>query len=582
MEKRLWLLLAIFALFLMVSLVNLFFFPLTERTNWFISIPPQRGSILDIKGRKLVYDLPKYAAYLDVDFFKRQNGDIKALEKTLQNCGITESLEEVMKYKFFKLTEEEDRVDVLKKIESELLPFVNIELVYTRKKIQDYTAGVLLGTVIDGTGKGGIEGFFDDQLRGKRNGFLELRYRGARLSPTLVNYSPPENGKDVWLSLDLDLQRRVYDIISKAVEGHSAEAGHVIVMESKTGRILSMVTTRNWNDLIGGYIEPGSTIKPLVYAIALETHSASPDFTVECEGSIKPVEQLPVIIRDIEKHGLVDFSMGIVKSCNVMSVKVGELITEKIGVEGFYEWLQKVGFGEKTGIEMEGEIAGVLREPKKWSLIDPAEISIGQGIGVTPVQLIASLNIFANDGYWVKPTILKDSPVEKRKVFSKETADMIRQAMVRVVEEGTGKFAQVKGMTIAGKTGTAQKAVGGEYRNLYHSLFVGFFPAEDPKYTILVHLDSPSEAFYGGEVAAPVFREIVEVLTEKEDGRIRVVEGLMPDLTGLPIRDALLVLESLGVKDVEIKGKGWKVSEQTPPPNHPLEGPVILFLSDQK
>ncbi|WP_241208665.1 hypothetical protein [Thermotoga sp. Cell2] len=91
---------------------------------------------MDIKGRKLVYDLPKYAAYLDVDFFKRQNGDIKALEKTLQNCGITESLEEVMKYKFFKLTEEEDRVDVLKKIESELLPFVNIELVYTRKKFR--------------------------------------------------------------------------------------------------------------------------------------------------------------------------------------------------------------------------------------------------------------------------------------------------------------------------------------------------------------------------------------------------------------------------------------------------------------
>ncbi|KHC90684.1 penicillin-binding protein 2 [Thermotoga sp. Mc24] len=582
MEKRLWLLLAIFAIFLMVSFVNLFFFPLTERTNWFISIPPQRGSIMDIRGRKMAYDSPEYVAYLDVDFFKRQNGNIKALEKTLQNCGITEPVEKVMEYKFFKLTEGEDRVDVLKKIESELLPFVNIELVYTRKKIQDYATGVLLGTVIDGRGKGGIEGFFDDQLRGKRKGFLELRYRGTRLSPSLVNYSPPENGKDVWLSLDLDLQRRVYDIISKAVEEYSAEAGHVIVMESKTGRILSMVTTRNWNDLIGGYIEPGSTIKPLVYAIALETHSASPDFTVECEGSIKPVEQLPVVIRDIEKHGLVDFSMGIVKSCNVMSVKVGELIMEKIGVDGFYEWLQKVGFGEKTGIEMEGEIAGVLREAKKWSLIDPAEISIGQGIGVTPVQLISSLNIFANDGYWVKPTILKDSQVEKRRVFSKETTDVIRQAMAQVVKEGTGKLAQVKEVSIAGKTGTAQKAIGGEYRNIYHSLFVGFFPAEDPKYTILVHLDSPSGAFYGGEVAAPVFREIVEIFTKKEDGRIEAVEGLMPDLTGLPVRDALLVLESLGVKDVEIKGKGWKVSEQTPPPNHPFEGPVILFLSDQK
>lgn len=154
--------------------------------------------------------------------------------------------------------------------------------------------------------------------------------------------------------------------------------------------------------------------------------------------------------------------------------------------------------------------------------------------------------------------------------------------MIEVVEEGTGKLAQVRGLEIAGKTGTAQKAVGGKYQNLYHSLFVGFFPADDPKYTIMVHLDSPSEAFYGGDVAAPVFRKIVELLTEKEKKKITLIRGLMPDLVGLPVRDALLVLEELGIEDVELKDKGWMVSDQTPPPDHPLEGKVVLILGNQK
>jgi len=583
MEKRLTLLLAVFALFLAVSFINLFFFPPAgQKSHWYVSIPPKRGSILDAKGRKIAYDSPVYVAYLDVEFFKRQHGSKSALERTLKACGIEKDPEEVLKYRFYRLTEAEDKESVLKRLDPDILPFVSLEVEYRRKKFQDYSTGVLIGAVLNGQGKGGVEGFFDDALKGKRKGTLEFLYKGARLSPVLTDYVLPEDGQDVHLSIDLDLQRHVYRIISDAVKEFSAEAGHAIVMESKTGKILSMVTTRDWNDLIGGYIEPGSTIKPVVYAIALETKSASPSFSVECEGMIKPVENLNIIIRDIEEHGKVDFLTGIVKSCNVMSVRVGDLIVKHIGVEGFYEWLKKAGFGEKTGVEMEGEIDGVLRNPKEWSLIDPAEISIGQGIGVTPVQLVASLNVFANGGYWIKPSILKESPVQKRKVFSETTAETIKKAMIEVVEEGTGKLAQVRGLEIAGKTGTAQKAVGGEYQNLYHSLFVGFFPADDPKYTIMVHLDSPSGAFYGGDVAAPVFRRIVKLLTDEGKKKVTLIRGLMPDLVGLPVRDALLVLEELGIEDVELKGKGWMVSDQTPPPDHPLEGKVVLILGNQK
>ncbi|PLV58351.1 penicillin-binding transpeptidase domain-containing protein [Thermotoga sp. KOL6] len=583
MEKRLGFLLLVFALFLIISFVNFFFFPLGRgNPHWYIFIPPKRGSILDAKRRRIAYDSPKYVAYLDVDFFKRQKGEKAALERTLEACGIEEDVDDVLKHNFFKLAEAENKEDVLKKIEPDIIPFVSLELEYRRKKIQDYGMGVLIGTVLNEKGKGGIEGFFENVLKGKKGGFMEFLYKGPRLSPVLTGYSLPENGKDVQTSIDLDLQRRVYEIVEKAVKEFSAAAGHAIVMESKTGKIISMVTTRNWNDLIGGYIEPGSTIKPVVYAIALETAAASVSMTIECNGWIKPVESLSIVIRDIEKHGKISFPTGIVKSCNVMSVKVGELIVKKIGVDGFYKWLKKVGFGSKTGVEMEGEIEGVLREPSKWSLIDPAEISIGQGIGVTPLQLISALNIFANNGYWIKPSISKDSPVEKRKIFSEDVVKVIKQAMVDVVKNGTGKLAQMIGLEIAGKTGTAQKAVSGEYKDLYHSIFVGFFPADDPKYTILVHLDSPSGMFYGGDVAAPVFRRIAELLVEGKEEKIKVIDGLMPDLIGLPIRDALLVLDSLRAKNVKINGKGWVVTNQSPPPNHPLEEEVVLTLGNQK
>ncbi|WP_296904544.1 hypothetical protein [Thermotoga sp.] len=154
MEKRLALLLAVFALFLVVSFINLFFFPLGgQKSHWYISIPPKRGSILDAKGRKIAYDFPVYVAYLDVDFFKRQLGDKSVLERTLKACGVEKNPEEVLKHRFYRLTEAEDKENVLKRLDPAILPFVSLEIEYRREKLQDYSTGVLIGTVLNGRGK---------------------------------------------------------------------------------------------------------------------------------------------------------------------------------------------------------------------------------------------------------------------------------------------------------------------------------------------------------------------------------------------------------------------------------------------
>ncbi|HIP92170.1 MAG TPA: PASTA domain-containing protein [Thermotoga sp.] len=283
------------------------------------------------------------------------------------------------------------------------------------------------------------------------------------------------------------------------------------------------------------------------------------------------------MIKDVEALGLVSLEEGIIKSCNSMTVMVSRAIRDHIGIERFYQWLRKFGFGEKTGIELDGEIEGVLREPNKWSAIDFAEIAIGQGIGVTPLQLISALNVFANNGYYVKPTILEDSEIKKKLVLSSKTAQFIKNAMEKVVEIGTGKMARVQGINIAGKTGTAQKAVEGKYTNHYHSIFVGFFPSDDPEYTILVHIDDPKDGYLGGEIAAPLFSKIVKILTFKKTYKIKIVRKVMPNLIGLSLKDALLILKSMGITDVKYKGEGVIVNQSPPPGSFRIEEVELIL-----
>ena len=581
-KTRVFFIFIIFIIFLGLSFIGLITTPslILKKNVWNYSIPPARGNIVDKSGRNCATDILFYVAYLDVNYLKKHfNPRLKeSLANLLKNFNLHSKVNDVLNKKIIKLGEYEDRDDILRKIPVDLFPYTNISLEYKRSKVNEFGMGAIIGTVINGKGKYGVEGYFDDILKGKKNGKLRVKLYGTlKIQPKIVEYIPPINGKDIKITIDLDLQRMIYKELLNYVKEHKAICGHVIVMESKTGKIRAMVTTSKWNDIVMGYIEPGSSIKPVIYSIALETKSVTFDMTHNCVGWIRLVENLKYIIKDVEAHGLVSLEEGIIKSCNSMTVMVSRAIRDHIGIERFYQWLRKFGFGEKTGIELDGEIEGVLREPNKWSAIDFAEIAIGQGIGVTPLQLISALNVFANNGYYVKPTILEDSEIKKKLVVSSKTAQFIKNAMEKVVEIGTGKMARVQGINIAGKTGTAQKAVEGKYTNHYHSIFVGFFPSDDPEYTILVHIDDPKDGYLGGEIAAPLFSKIVKILTFKKTYKIKIVRKVMPNLIGLSLKDALLILKSMGITDVKYKGEGVIVNQSPPPGSFRIEEVELIL-----
>ncbi len=564
----------LFGIFLLVAFLKLVAGPVWgfAKKEWIFRVPPERGEIRDSDGRTLAFDRLTYEAYLDLSFLRKVYGRSSAYRKSEIERALeilTASSPSILLSStrmFLKIGESDSKEEILSKVPPPLVDFVNISMVTERERVKGASIPAILGKVIDGRGIGGVEEYLDSFLRGRVPGKIVLEYTGfVNLQPKVVDFVPPIDGSDVTLSIDLDVQRIVYSELLRAVRESSAMAANAILMEVKTGKILAMVTTRSWNDNVLGYIEPGSTIKPIVYSIALQTKAASPSFHHHCTGRIKPVEWLDITIGDIKAHGDVDMEEALVKSCNTATVKIAGLIKEKIGEKGFYEWLRRFGFGERTGIEIAGESRGALRKPEEWSAIDYAEFAIGQGIGVTPLQLIAAINAVVNGGVYVKPSLLKDSPVIGRRVIDEDVANTIRRYMVGVVEKGTGVKAKVPGLKIAGKTGTAQKAVGGKYVKRYHSLFVGAFPADDPQYILLVHIDDPKGEYLGGDVAAPVFARIVEdIIGMGEEKDIIVYPGVMPDLRGLSLKDVLAVSDVLGLKPA-VHGFGV-VKRQDPPP----------------
>lgn len=534
--------------------------------TWNLRIPAMRGKILDTNGRFCAVDEIYYVAYLDVRFLRSRYSDRLSPQLTLllRNFNLSLTAEEVLRgsSNFVKLAQEKSRDSIVLKVPTSLIPYVSIEMKTSRKQVKEYGLDKVLGKVIDDRGVGGIEEKLDDLLSKKTDGKLLLRYQGfVTLSPKIEKIIEPVDGQDVRLTIDIDFQRICYEEIQKAVEQNKALAGGVIMMETKTGKIRAMVTTRDWNDTILGYFEPGSAIKPIVYSIALENGVIHLDDTFNCLGSIKPVQELDVTVRDLEAHGNVDVTRALAVSCNTATILIAQKIKDQLGIYHYYEWLRKFGLGEKTGVEIAGEISGVLRKPQQWSKIDFAMISIGHGIGTPALQFLAAFNTIANNGEYVFPRMVESDETKKRRVISEKTADDVSKILHQVVQDGTGVRAQVAGLNVAGKTGTAQKIAFGEGK--YSSIFVGFFPYEDPKYTMIVYIDEPSmDKYLAGEVAAPVFASIVKRLKELyKENVIRYPKGIIPDLRGMSLRDALIILNDIGVRDIDVKGSGVVVKQ---------------------
>ena len=441
-------------------------------------------------------------------------------------------------------------------------------------------AGHVLGfSGLDSEGLEGLERGYDDILKSDAKRYerpRDARGRGySNPSDNGIFVGEEETGQELLLTIDQQIQFMAEDALRRGVESSKAAGGFVVVQDPRTGEILAMAgspgynpnafwksTPDRWrNRAVTDVFEPGSTLKPVLIAAALDARVLKREDIFFCENGSFDVADLT--IRDSKKHGWLDVPKILQVSSNIGMIKIGRLL----GKDGYLDALQTFGFDAKSGIDLPGEAKGLVPPRNRWTGVTLASASFGHNVGVTGLQLTAAISAIANGGVLMKPyvvrrvlgpdgSVVRDvDPVEVRRVVRESVADQVAEMMELVITpEGTGAAAALPDYRVAGKTGTAQKvdAIAGGYSDARIASFVGFAPVSDPRLTILVVVDEPKTSVYGGVVAAPVFREIA-------DGALRYL-GVPADRRGSPsspvaIGDDLAGEGSVGVRSTSEAGK---------------------------
>ncbi|OGD71772.1 hypothetical protein A3A84_01325 [Candidatus Collierbacteria bacterium RIFCSPLOWO2_01_FULL_50_23] len=381
----------------------------------------------------------------------------------------------------------------------------------------------------------GLEGFFDRQLRGREGRILtEKDAHGAPILIGRYNLSKNIAGRSLITTINKQTQYLIESLLKDGMQKYEARAGTVIVMESATGKIIAMAAFPNYdpghfadfnnssyrNPNVANLFEPGSIFKVLVMAAALNEKVITPETICDstCNGQIA-IGQYTIKTWNEKYYPGTNMADVIIHSDNTGMV----FVARKLGKEKFSKYLSAFGLGKLTGIQLQDEAAGNERTESNLKDVDLATNSFGQGIAITPIQMITAVNTIANEGGLVRPTIIekvistdKEIPYESEppvKVLDPETANQMRDIMVAAVERGESKWARPKGIQVAGKTGTAQVPIQGHYDPTKTiASFVGFFPARNPKYTVLVSLTEPQTSQWGSETAAPLWFSIANQL----------------------------------------------------------------------
>jgi cell division protein FtsI/penicillin-binding protein 2 len=379
---------------------------------------------------------------------------------------------------------------------------------------------------VDNKGLAGVELSLDKVLTGREGEKTIIKDPFGR-TLEVVGSKPRSDGRDVHLTLDHTLQGQVQRILNATAAKWSAKSASAVLMDPRTGGILALSVApdydanrfpevadeRKRNRAVTDTYEPGSTFKIVTITGALSTGQVTPDTKFTLPYRIKVADRT---IHDAEPRGTETMSVHQILS---RSSNVGVVtIAEALGKERISSWIDRFGFGHKTGIEFPGESRGIVVPPARWSGSTIGNVPIGQGIAVTPLQMIAAYGALANRGVWVQPHLVekigRGQPVEpeRRRIMSAHVAKEMRRMLMEVVEEGSGTAAQIPGYRIAGKTGTAAKPDqnGGYSDSRYVASFVGFVPAKNPRLVALVTVDEPRGAIWGGVVAAPAFAEIAK------------------------------------------------------------------------
>ena len=499
-----------------------------------VSLEGARGTVVDRHGKVLAMNMEVPSVFGIPTALESPAKTARSLSPVLHVR--TDELEK-------KLRQDRSFVWLARKLDPEQghrlehMPMEGIGLVMEGRRF--YPKGPLLAHVLgfagmDGEGLEGIERRYESQLHGeKRVVILQRDAMGRTVFPKGQAEQVPAAGHSLVITIDEVIQYIAEKEVEEAVTKAHAKSGTVIVLDPQTGAVLALaisprfdpnavasLTADRWrNRALTDAYEPGSTMKALVAAAALEEKVMKPGTMLYGENGRMTIAN--TVIHDHEKLGWMTFAQVIQKSSNIGAAKTGMAL----GDQRLYRYLQAFGFGQKTEIDLPGEAGGLVKHPREWGRRSLASISMGQEIGVTPIQMVSAVAALANGGVLMKPYVVSEVrdaqgkalrqilPQVKRRVVSPETARTVTSILEGVVTDGTGAKAAIPGFRVAGKTGTAQKIdprTGAYSSTLFVGSFVGFVPADNPRLAMIVVIDEPQGESWGGTVAAPVFRRVGE------------------------------------------------------------------------
>jgi len=576
-----------------------------------VPIEAKRGMILDQKLRPLAISFDADCIYAVPSQIQNPEGTAKTVAEIL--ALPTEKVFKIItKHSSFEWIKRKATQKEVNAILQARLSGVQVAPRAQRYFPQGKLGANIIGIAgIDNQGLEGIEKQYDITLKGiPGSEQAEFDSKGQHIPLGKRRYIPPQDGQSIVLTVDDHIQHIAEREIEKAVLEQGAKRGSILIMQPKTGEMLAIASypsfdpnhynnypsanRRNW-PLTDQY-EPGSTFKIVTAAAALEEGVIRRDSEFFDPGFIV-VEDRRLHCWRAGGHGNQTFVEAAENSCN----PVFATIALRLGKEKFYQYLEMFGFGRQTNIDFPGEGSGILPPLSRIKNVELATIGFGQGISVTPIQLLRAMSVIANGGYLLEPRLVREvrtpegeliKEFEKkiiRRVISERTCRELSSILESVVNNGSGNRAQITGYSVAGKTGTAQKPVGGAYGQGRVASFIGFAPVDDPRVVILVILDEPqTQVKYGGVIAAPVFATVakdtlhylrVPPKTLKEGTLSGTEYKVVPNILRLTGGEAKSILNPMGFSWREI-GKGEYVMEQNPKPGAivPPNTTILLYL----
>lgn len=506
-----------------------------------VKLQPARGQIYTSDGFPIVANRLAYTIFANPKEVANKNAVSLALAGILETDSASISALLDLDRFWVSLASNVD-VKVKQEVEALKFPGVGFEEGYTRFYPEASIAAHLLGFVAkndagENTGYFGLEGFYNRLLKGR--GGLASIIQDALGRPIFAKLSGEEktiDGDSLVLTINRAIQYSAEEKLKKAVENYGAKGGMVAIMDPKTGQIMAMSATPSFdpqkfqeytekeyrNPFITDTYEPGSTFKPLIMSSAFDDGLVTPE--TKCNICAGPVSVGGYELKTWNNKYQTNINMidTIIHSDNTGMVFVGK----KLGLDRMLSHLKKFGIGEPTGIDLQGEAVPQIKDKSSWYEVDLATASFGQGISITPIQLLAAIGSLANGGIRMEPHIVAEiqtaegdrvqvKPRAVTRTVSEKTAKVITEIMVNAVNKGEAQWARLKGYRIAGKTGTASIPVAGHYDpNQTIASFVGYAPADNPRFVMLVIIDRPTTSIYGADTAAPVFFSIAkDILT---------------------------------------------------------------------